>query len=210
MQDKQLLSTDAIPQAAPVSTFAPLAIRLLKGVVYEEEARLWADLIKIHDLPLRQFFGQIGLILVVNREEGFAYLRQPVETESPESGPALPRLIVRRSLNLDQSILCILLRECLEEHTVTENANREPILSLRDLQDMVALFFNERPTHQRFLKEVKKTVEDLRKMGFLEAIGDGDNLNEDESRFRVKRILKAFINADELGLLAEQIRTALT
>jgi len=171
---------------------------------------LWADLIKIHELPLRHYFAQIGLVLIVNREEGLAYLRQPAIEEGAEAGAATPRLVARRSLTLDQSILCILLRESLEEYTITENGSREPVLNFRDLRDLVELFFKERPTHQRFLRDVKKTVEELRKMGFLEAITSLDNtLNEDDARYRVKRILKVFINADELGLLAEQIRNAL-
>lgn len=197
----QQLDSDRIEQ--PLS-FAPLAIRLLKGVIYEEEVRHWVELIKVHELPLRRYFAQMGLDLIVNRQEGFAYLRQTTPEEA-DNNP-LPRLMVRRSLTIDQSILCVLLRECLEDYTVNESASREPILSLRDIRDLVELFFRERATQQRFLKDVKKTVEDVRKMGFLEALGNSDSyLSEDEVKYRVKRILKAFIGADELQQLAQQI-----
>lgn len=198
----QPLGSDRIEQ--PLS-FAPLAIRLLKGVIYEEETRYWMELIKIHELPLRRYFAQMGLDLIVNRQEGFAYLRQTTPEEADHNNP-LPRLMVRRSLTIDQSILCVLLRECLEDYTVSESASREPILALRDIRDLVELFFRERATQQRFLKDVKKTVEDVRKMGFLEALGNSDSyLSEDEVKYRVKRILKAFIGADELQQLAQQI-----
>lgn len=193
--------TDPPPQPM---TFAPLAIRLLKGVVYEEEARYWNDLVKVHELPLRRYFAQIGLELIVNRQEGFAYLRQIQQDETEAT--ALPRLMTRRSLTVDQSILCVLLREHLEDYTVNESASREPILSLRDIRDMVELFFRERNTQQRFLKDVKKTVEDVKKQGFLEELDSSDILlSDDELRFRVKRILKAFIGPDELQQLAQQI-----
>lgn len=188
----------------PPTTFAPLAIRLLKGVVYEEDAHNWNDLVKVHELPLRRYFEQIGLDLIVNRQEGFAYLRQ-TQPEATEEN-ALPRLMKRRSLTVDQSILCVLLREHLEDYTVNESASREPILTLRDIRDMVELFFRERNTQQRFLKDVKKTVEDVKKQGFLEELDNGDALlNDDELRYRVKRILKAFIGPDELQQLAQQI-----
>ena len=186
-------------------SFAPLAIRLLKGVVYEEEQRLWNELIKVHELPLRRYFEQIGLKLVVNRNEGFAFLRQLTDEETNP----LPRLMKRRTLSLDQSILCVLLRECLDEYTISESASREPILSLRDLREMVSLFFRDRPTQQRFLKDVKKTVREVREMGFLEVVGLENTINEDDTRYRVKRILKAFIDADELGQLAQQIRNTI-
>ncbi len=197
-----------IPKSQQASTFAPLAIKLLKGVVYEEEQRHWEDLIKVQELPLRRYFEQIGLLLIVNREDGFAYLRQAQAEEDTDG--ALPRLMKRRTLSLDQSILCLLLRETLEEHTVSEAANREPILSLRDIRERVELFFRERATQQRFLKDVKKTVEEVRKMEFLEVIGTPSQLNnEDETRYRVKRILKSFIGTDELNQLIAQIQTTI-
>jgi Domain of unknown function (DUF4194) len=192
-----------IPDAeSTLSSFAPLAIRLLKGVVYEEETRLWHDLVKVHESQLRPYFAQIGLQLIVNRQEGFAFLRQ----QPTDNGP---RLMSRRPLTLDQSILCVLLRECLEEYTITDSASREPILSLRDIRDMVELFFRERTTHQRFLKDVKKTVKEVKDMGFLDLVSQDNLLNEDDTRYRIKRILKAFVDADELRQLAQQIAAAI-
>ncbi|MFZ2899624.1 MAG: DUF4194 domain-containing protein [Saprospiraceae bacterium] len=202
MQELNHTDTGNAPVTQAMS-FAPLAIRLLKGVIYEEEALNWNDLVKIHELPLRRYFAQIGLDLIVNRQEGFAYLRQAQQEETEEP---LPRLMTRRSLTVDQSILCVLLREHLEDYTVKESASREPILTLRDIRDMVELFFRERDTQQRFLRDVKKTVEDVKKQGFLEELNsDNANLNDDELRYRVKRILKAFIGPDELQQLAQQI-----
>jgi hypothetical protein len=201
MQDP--IYSDPAPQP---TRFAPLAIRLLKGVVYEEETRYWNDLIKVHELPLRHYFAQIGLHLVVNKPEGFAYLRQTQQEETEEY--PLPRLMTRRTLTLDQSILCVLLREHLEDYTVNESASREPILTLRDMRNMVELFFRERNTQQRFLRDVKKTVEEVKKHGFLEELNSGDTiLQDDEQRYRVKRILKAFIGSDELQQLAQQLAT---
>ena len=206
MMQEQNHTTPGADSTPQPTSFAPLAIRLLKGAVYEEEARYWNDLVKVHEPPLRRYFAQIGLDLIVNRQEGFAYLRQAPQ-EDMEANP-LPRLMTRRSLTVDQSILCVLLREHLEEYTVSESASREPILTLRDIRDMVELFFRERNTQQRFLKDVKKTVEDVKKLEFLEEVNSDDAiLNEDEQRYRVKRILKAFIGPDELQQLAQQIAT---
>jgi Domain of unknown function (DUF4194) len=190
------------------SSFAPLAIRLLKGVVYEEESQIWNSLVKVHESQLRSYFAQIGLQLIVNRNEGFAFLRQ--QGVAPDtSGTALPRLMNRRTLTLDQSILCVLLRECLEEYSVNDSASREPILNLRDIRVMVELFFKERTTQQRLLKDVKKTVKEVKDMGFLEVVGQDNPLNEDDTRYRIKRILKAFIDADELHQLFQQLTATL-
>jgi Domain of unknown function (DUF4194) len=199
----EILSDNPTEAAAPApDSFAPLAIRLLKGVIYEEDARLWNDLLKVHEQPLRQYFAQIGLQLVINRNDGFAFLRQP---PASEEGTTLPRLMSNRVLTLDQSVLCVLLRECLEEYTVTDATAREPVLSLRDIREMVELFFNQRSTQQRFLRDVKKTVKEVKDMGFLDELSQPFLPNEDDTRYRVKRILKAFIGADQLQELFQQL-----
>lgn len=194
------------PQAP--DNFAPIAIKLLQGVIYEEDTKNWQDLVKVHELPLRRYFAQIGMELIVDKVEGFAFLRQPKEDQ--EETAHLPRLMRKRSLNFDQSVLCVLLRERLDEHAIRDTASREPIMTLRDIRDMVELFSRERNTQQRFLKDLKKTVDDVKNMGFLESVGQEIPDNDDERRYRVRRILKAFIDADSMTQLLTNITTSLT
>jgi hypothetical protein len=194
------------PQAP--DNFAPIAIKLLQGVIYEEDNKNWQDLVKVHELPLRRYFAQIGMELIVDKVEGFAFLRQPKEDQ--EETAHLPRLMRKRSLNFDQSVLCVLLRERLDEHAIRDTASREPIMTLRDIRDMVELFSRERNTQQRFLKDLKKTVDDIKNMGFLESVGQEIPDNDDERRYRVRRILKAFIDADSMTQLLTNITTSLT
>ncbi len=194
------------PQAP--DNFAPIAIKLLQGVIYEEDTKNWQDLVKVHELPLRRYFAQIGMELIVDKVEGFAFLRQPKEDQ--EETAHLPRLMRKRSLNFDQSVLCVLLRERLDEHAIRDTASREPIMTLRDIRDMVELFSRERNTQQRFLKDLKKTVDDVKNMGFLESVGQEVPDNDDERRYRVRRILKAFIDADSMTQLLTNIITSLT
>jgi hypothetical protein len=194
------------PQAP--DNFAPIAIKLLQGVIYEEDTKNWQDLVKVHELPLRRYFAQIGMELIVDKVEGFAFLRQPKEDQ--EETAHLPRLMRKRSLNFDQSVLCVLLRERLDEHAIRDTASREPIMTLRDIRDMVELFSRERNTQQRFLKDLKKTVNDVKDMGFLESVGQEIPDNDDERRYRVRRILKAFIDADSMTQLLTNITTSLT
>ena len=194
------------PQAP--DNIAPIAIKLLQGVIYEEDTKNWQDLVKVHELPLRRYFAQIGMELIVDKVEGFAFLRQPKEDQ--EETAHLPRLMRKRSLNFDQSVLCVLLRERLDEHAIRDTASREPIMTLRDIRDMVELFSRERNTQQRFLKDLKKTVDDVKNMGFLESVGQEVPDNDDERRYRVRRILKAFIDADSMTQLLTNITTSLT
>lgn len=183
--------------------FAPLAIRLMQGVIYDDETRLWTELIKVQELPLRRYFAQIGVQLIIDHAEGYAFLRQRADAAPEDESVVLPRLMRKRNLTIDQSILCVLLRERIEDHTMLDTASREPILEMKEISAMVDVFFKERNTQQRFLKDVKKTVEDLRAMGFLELVPD--ETKSDGGRFRIKRIIKAFIDADELNQLSQNL-----
>jgi hypothetical protein len=194
--------TEELKETGP-DQFAPLAIRLMQGVIYDDETRLWTDLTKVHELPIRRFFGQIGVQLIINQAEGFAFLRQINETEEADQSIALPRLMRKQHLTIDQSILCVLLRERIEDHTMLDTQSREPVLTLKEIESLVDVFFKERNTQHRFLKDVKKTVEDLRKLGFLETVSDDTKL--DGGRFRIKRIIKAFIDTDELQRLTQTL-----
>jgi len=83
-------------------------------------------------------------------------------------------------------------------------------MTLRDIRDMVELFLRERNTQQRFLKDLKKTVEDVKNMGFLESISQETPDNDDERRYRVRRIIKAFIDTDSLAVLLTKITASIT
>ena len=99
------------PQAP--DNFAPIAIKLLQGVIYEEDTKNWQDLVKVHELPLRRYFAQIGMELIVDKVEGFAFLRQPKEDQ--EETAHLPRLMRKRSLNFDQSNRLMICQNCSSE-----------------------------------------------------------------------------------------------
>jgi Domain of unknown function (DUF4194) len=190
--------------------FAPLAIKLMQGVLYDDDYKVWTGLTKVHEMPLRRFFAQIGVQLIINEADGFAFLRQNIEQIDQDVTQALPRMMRKRTLTIDQSILCVLLRERIEDHTMLDTASREPILHLKEITSLVDLFFKERKTQQRFLKDVAKTVSDLVKMGFLELVSEPRSGGANTERYRIKRIIKAFIDTDELAQLIDQLKAVKT
>ena len=52
-----------------------VAVNLLQGVIYEEQADLWSLLLS-NESDLSEYFCEIGLTLIIDRTEGIAYLRQ--------------------------------------------------------------------------------------------------------------------------------------
>jgi hypothetical protein len=173
----------------PRSAFSVVLINLLKGVAYQDEdpAR-WQTLLNLQ-ARLREHVAALGLELLVDETEGYAYLRQrpPVEGE-----PELPRLVARRQLSYPISLLLALLRKKLAEFDAISGDTRL-ILGREDIVDMLRVFLpassNEARLHDRLDGHINRIIE----MGFLRRLRGQDD------RFEVRRILKAFIDAQWLS-----------
>ena len=86
-----------------------LVIPLLKGVIYQEnDAGLWQALLQLQ-ARVRDYVTVLGLELVLDEAEGYAFLRARAESDD-EAASKLPRLIVRRPLSFPVSLLLALLR----------------------------------------------------------------------------------------------------
>src|SRR5699024_723346 len=87
-------------------------IALMKGVVYRESHEdVWATL-EHRSAPVRDHFATIGVDVVVDDTEGYAYLRSSPDDEDEDP---LPRLVQRRSLSFHVSLLLVILRQRLAE-----------------------------------------------------------------------------------------------
>ena len=93
-------------------------VPLLKGVIYKEtDAGLWNALYSLQ-ARVRDYVSVLGLELVLDEAEGYAFLRSRPELGDGVDDPAaarLPRLIVRRPLSFPVSLLLALLRKKLAE-----------------------------------------------------------------------------------------------
>ena len=101
LTDSMTESEDNIPDP-----FSRVIIALMKGVVYEEnDPALWQDLFALQ-ARARDYISVLGLELILDEAEGYAWLRtRPVV----EGAPELPRLIPRRQLSFPVSLLLALL-----------------------------------------------------------------------------------------------------
>ena len=102
-----------------------MVIPLLKGVVYREhDDALWNGLTD-GQAQVRDYVAVLGLELVLDEAEGYAFLRSRTDGEMPAStdaggdmvpeGSRLPRLVVRQPLSFHVSLLLALLRRKLAE-----------------------------------------------------------------------------------------------
>ncbi|MDZ4819673.1 MAG: DUF4194 domain-containing protein, partial [Planctomycetota bacterium] len=86
------------------------AIRLLQGVLYADEEGTW-DILLANEAELTDYFARIGLVVVIDRGEGLAYLKQISDDARMAGYERLPRLFRRTPLGYEATLLCVLLRD---------------------------------------------------------------------------------------------------
>ncbi|MBT2596274.1 DUF4194 domain-containing protein [Arthrobacter sp. ISL-72] len=160
--------------------------RLFKGVLYSEtDEKVWQSLLGLTS-HVRDYVAVLGLDLILDESEGYAFLRS---REDPDG--TLPRLIARRTLTFNVSLLLALLRRRMMEFDINSSEVRL-IMTERDIADMVSVFLpessNQAKVQDRMGADIKKVVE----LGFLRKLkGQSDT-------YEVARILKAYVDAQWL------------
>ncbi|MDF1813129.1 MAG: DUF4194 domain-containing protein [Verrucomicrobiales bacterium] len=94
------------------------AVKLLQDVVYaSDDSSTWSELLASRN-RLVDYFARIGLTLVVDESNGYAYLRQlDTDLESLDKDYAeLPKLYRQSRLGYGASLICVILREALRRY----------------------------------------------------------------------------------------------
>ena len=175
--------------------FSRVIIALMKGVVYQEnDPALWQDLFTLQ-ARAREYIKVLGLELMLDEAEGYAWLRtRPVV----EGAPELPRLIARRQLSFPVSLLLALLRKKLVEYDAGGGDSRL-ILSRDEIVEMLRVFLPAGSNETRQVKQIDGYINRIVDSGFLR------RLRSSENQLEVRRILKAFVDAQWLTELDQRL-----
>lgn len=175
---------------------ASAIIRLMQGVVYREsDEDTWLTLERL-GAGVRDHFATIGIDVVVDDIEGFGYLRSRPEEDGDE---VLPRLVRRRALTYNVSLLLVLLRKRLVEFE-TAGGDGRLVLTTDQIVEMLRLFQAESTNDARVVDQAETTINKARELGFLRQLrGQSDH-------WEVRRILKAYVDAQTLSDFATKLR----
>jgi hypothetical protein len=174
---------------------SPLLIGLFRGVIYQEQGPdLWQALLQLQS-HVRDHAGVFGLELVLDEAEGYAYLRQ---RPAGGSEPEFPRLVQRRQLGYAVSVLLALLRKKLAEHDAAGGDTRL-ILSRTQIVDLVQLFLPAGTNEAKLVDRIDADINKVVDFGFLR------RLRGQNDQFEVRRILKAFVDAQWLSELEQRL-----
>ena len=177
------------------TSLSAVLVALMKGVTYRDSNLvLWQSLLAL-SASVREHVVVLGLDLVLDEAEGYAYLRQrPVLEGEPE----VPRLVVRRQLGYHVSLLIALLRKKLAEFDARSGDTRL-VLSRDEIVDLVRVFLPDTANEARLLDRMETHLKKIVELGFLRRLGGRDD------QFEVQRILKAFVDAQWLNEFEERL-----
>ena len=177
------------------------AVRLLQGVVYADDAKAW-DLVLSNQSTLQDYVGRIGLLLVVNETEGFAYLRQPGADDYPAGYEDLPKLFRRSRLGYGTTLLCVLLRDALHRFEEEDVDNERCVVETTALEESWRAFFPPQHDEVKGRKELAAALRKVEELSFIRKFSDTPE------SWEIRRIIKARIPAAELEGLRDQLAQA--
>jgi hypothetical protein len=172
----------------------PLVVtQLMKGVVYRDtHDRAWRSLLEMQP-QARDFVDVLGLQVVIDEAEGYAFLRQrPDDPDDPDDSGQLPRLVPRRALSFYVSLLLALLRKKLAEFDAQGDETRL-MLTREQINEMVRVFLPATSNEARLTDQIDAHINKVVELGFLRPAKNS------EQAYEVRRILKAFVDGQWLA-----------
>jgi hypothetical protein len=179
----------------PQYDLTAVVIPLLKGVIYrEEDTTLWAALLQLQS-RVRDYTTVLSLSLVLDEAEGYAFLQSKTAVEDDDS-PKLPRLVRRQPLTFHVSLLLALLRKKLAEFDASGGDTRL-ILSRDAVVELIRVFLPAGSNESRLIDNVETHLNKVIDLGFVRRLKP--QTAGQEPMFEVRRILKAFVDAQWLA-----------
>ena len=194
--------SNAGPILAPSADLSVLLVGLLKSVLYRDgDERLWAGLLNLQ-ARVRDYVAVLGLELMLDEAEGYAFLKSRPEPADDDRSPPLPRLVARRPLSFPVSLLLALLRRKLAEFDAgggQEGNGARLVLARDDIVELVRVFLPDGPNEARLIDQIETTINKVVELGFLHKLKPTAGATAAPSSYEVRRILKAFVDAQWLA-----------
>ncbi|MBU2736338.1 DUF4194 domain-containing protein [Acidithiobacillus caldus ATCC 51756] len=165
----------------------------------EQDERQWAALLNLQ-ARVRDYVAVLNLELVLDEAEGYAFLKSRPEPAEDDPSPRLPRLVARRPLSFPVSLLLALLRKKLAEFDAGGGDTRL-VLSRDEIVELVRVFLPDGPNEAKLIDQIETTINKVVELGFLHKLKPASGSLAGQANFEVRRILKAFVDAQWLAEL---------
>ncbi len=186
-------------EISPPAAWSAVAVRLLQGVVYNDDSLENWETLLANVSPLTDYFAKLGLLLVVNEADAMAYLQQPEDEEIPPEFDSIPRLFRRTQLSYDTTLLCVLLRDELRQFEDEDLQNERCVISQSDLLEVWEAFFPEQGDGVKLNRALHAALRKLEDLKFVK------QFEKEPPSWEVRRIIKARLPLADLERLRHSL-----
>lgn len=181
--------TDVLSGSIGPSDLSLVLIHLFKGPLYRDtQEKAWGLLLGLRN-NVSDYVSVLGLNVVIDETEAYAYLRSQA-TDDETVG--FPRLLARHTLSFHTSVLLALLRKRLAEFDAS-NSGVQLVLNRDQVVEMLRLFMPESNNDARLVDNIDTHINRVVDFGFLRRLRGEQNV------FEVRRILKAYVDGQWLA-----------
>jgi hypothetical protein len=198
------------------SALSAVLIKLLQGFLLQEDKQIWETL-QVQQTFVREYFATLGLHLHLDEHDGYAFLRTIPMGESDDgkvTGESAIgnvqqeevaekkklTLMRRMPLSFEVSLLCVLLREALDQFDATVHDDHRLIMAKSDIYDLLKLYFPDKHDETKLIKRWDGIINKVIELGFIR------ELKSDDSRIEVLHIIKAMIDAERVGEMKRNLQ----
>lgn len=169
--------------------YSKAIVKLLQATV-ERNSTVWDDLLA-YQVEIQDYLSQIGLELIVKKDDGFAFVTQYEDSEGSTLG-----LIRRTPIGFETSIILVVLRQALEEFdsNPTQFQVAEKFITNAEIKEEVELFLPEKFNKVKLLRDLDNYIKKIADLGYLKEIETTNN----ETRYQIHRIIKEKVTLDIL------------
>lgn len=174
-----------------IKPYSKAIVKLLKGIMeYTDTA--WEDILR-YQTEIQDYVSVIGLDLIVKKDEGFAFLKQAVLDDDKTI-----RLVTRRQLGFEVSVILIVLRQLLDEFEMnpTDSQSDEKYVTMAQIKEEVEFFLPTKFNQVKFKQDLDSYIAKVVELGFLVESKQAEN---SEIRYKIHRIIKEKITLDDLN-----------
>jgi hypothetical protein len=183
-----------------IAPYTSAVLKLLVNPVFSDDSTHW-NLLLTYQKQIQEYLGHIGLALEVQEMDGYAYLYQPEIEDEEGSIMALPRITRRDRLTFHATLLCVLLREWLDQQEAQNLDNGGCFITGEQIRDLMLPFLPERTDMRKVERRIEAVIHQISSLGFLKRLSG----QQDVAYFEVRRILKAKMDVEKLAEIKEKL-----
>jgi len=161
--------------------------------LFSDDGPNW-NLVLTYQQHIQEYLGHIGLALEVEEMDGYAYVYQPEIEDEEGAIMALPRITRRDRLTFHATLLCVLLREWLDQQEAQNLDTGGCFITGEQIRELMQPFLRERTDMRKVERRIDAAINQVSDLGFLKRL----SVQQDMAYFEIRRILKARMDVEQL------------